>query len=209
LLVAPAHRPTLREELAALPARGRAVAIAALALFVVAAAAIAVLAVTPSGTHVVRERPVPFNLRYDAPMREVAPQPGELLRLAHGRLETFTVSPLRLPPYRGKVDGVLPVVADREWADLRRRFPGLKPAEDGKARLNLVAGYGLLFRLPGKPKRFGRLVLLPRPVAGARDGVKLLLLGGPATGNRGPRSVGNEGTLDRAYHSFTFGTEGA
>jgi hypothetical protein len=178
-------------------------------LFALAAAAVTLLAVTPGGTHVVRERPVAFNLRYDAPMREVAPQPGEWLRLEHGRRETFTVSPLRLPAYRGKVDGILPVVADREWTELRRRFPGLTPAEDGKARLNLVAGYALLFRLPGKPKRFGRLVLLPRPVAGARDGVKLLLLGGPATGNRGPRSVGNEGTLDRAYHSFTFGTEGA
>jgi hypothetical protein len=208
LLVAPSHRPTLREALAALPARKRALAVAALALFALAAAAVTLLAITPEGTHVVRERPPAFNLRYAAPMREVTPRPGEYLRLEHGRKETFTVSPLRLPPYEGKVDGVLPVLADREWAELRRRFPGLTPAEDGKARLNLVAGYALLFRLPGKPRLFGRLVLLPRPVTGARDGVKLLLLGGPAAGNGSPRALGNEGTLDLAYHSFSSGTEG-
>ena len=147
-----------------MPARSRAVAIAVLALLALAAAVLLLRGTSADGTHVVREAPVAFNLRYPAPLREVAPAAGEWLHLEREGLDSFVVEPLELPAYEGDVGGVLPVVAARELEALKQRFPDLEPVEEGKARINQVAGYSLVFRASRKPRLYGRLVLLPRPV---------------------------------------------
>ena len=71
-----------------------------------------------------------------------------------------------------------------------------------------MAGYSLVFRASRKPRLYGRLVLLPEPVPGARTGVKLLLLANPAAGADTARDVGTHGQLKTPYRSFRFGTEG-
>ena len=69
------------------------------------------------------------------------------------------------------------------WTRSSERFPDLEPVEEGKARINKAAGYSLVVpRQPQARALYGRLVLLPQPVPGARDGVKLLLLATPAGG---------------------------
>ena len=205
-LVAPEHRPTLREELARLPTgRRRAIVV----LLVVAVPALVVLTVRgaePDGVHVVRERPIAFNLRHPADFRELRPAAGELLRLERPGVDAFIVEPLRLPAYRGDAGGVLPIEAAHEIDALRRRYPALEPVEEGKARVNQVAGYSLVFRVSRKPRRYGRLVLLPQPVPGARDGVKLLMFATPAGGAGKARDVGARGLLKTPYRSFRFGT---
>jgi hypothetical protein len=171
------------------------------------------------GTRVVREAPLAFNLRHPDSMREVRPRAGEWLRLEREGLDSFAVMPLRLPAYEGDVGGILPVQASRELEGLRERFPELEPVEEGKARVNQVAGYSMVFRISRRPRQYGRLVLLPQPVersgdepegrgSGAVDGVKLLLIANPDAGADKARDVGTRGELKIPYRSFRFGTEG-
>ncbi len=207
-LVAPSHRPTLKEELAGFPPRARVAAIVVLVAIVLGAVFLLVQGTTPNGTHVVREAPIAFNLRYEDPVREIPPAPGEWLHLEGADRESLAIAPLELPPYEGDVGGVLPIVAARELEALKERFPNLEPVEEGKARINKVAGYSFAFRADRKERLYGRLVLLPQPGSGSRDGVKMLLLANPAAGANKARDVGARGPLQTPFRSFRFGTEG-
>jgi len=207
LLVAPPHRPTLKEELARLPTRFRYAAIAVLALLAVAAIfLLAGGATAEDGTRVAVEEPIAFNLRYPDGMERI--DDNALLHLQRPGKDEFTVEPLELPPYTGDVGGVLPVEASREVERLKERFPNLELVEEGKVRINRAAGYSLVFRASRNPRMYGRLVLLPEPVPGARTGVKLLMLATPAGGAGKARDVGTSGAVKTPYRSFRFGTEG-
>ncbi|MDA0183323.1 hypothetical protein OJ997_23640 [Solirubrobacter phytolaccae] len=206
MLVAPEHRPTLQEELKGLPSRSRWVAIAILALLVLAAAVLLLRGSTEDGTRTVVREPIAFNLRYPDSMQRV--EDDTLFHLQREGKDDFIVEPLELPAYEGDVGGVLPIEASREIDRLKERFPDLEPVEEGKVRINRVAGYSLAFRASRKPRLYGRVVLLPEPVPGARTGVKLLLLATPGGGANKARDVGTTGELKTPYRSFRFGTEG-
>jgi hypothetical protein len=208
-VVAPEHRPTLREELAPLPAAARWSVLGVLVLLALAL----VIGLTgesssPDGKRIVRKAPIAFNLRVTSGMRQLTPAAGEWLHLERKGQDSMVVSPLRLPAYTGDVGGILPVVASRELDALKQRFPDLEPVEEGKARINQVAGYTLAFRVSRTPRTYGRLTLLPQPTPGARDGVKLLLIATTAGGVGKASDVGTSGQLKTPYRSFRFGTEG-
>jgi hypothetical protein len=210
-LVQPEYRPTLREELARHRPATRWTVLGLLAAF---ALAFSVWAFVPhrSGVHYVHEPAPAFNLRYGDAFQRVAPQGAELLhirRRANGRvMDEFTVSRLELPAYRGDVTGVLPVYAERVLAELRARYPGLKLVEEGKARVNLVPGYSILFRVgSGRQRMFGREVLLPEPRPGTRGGVRMALRTWKGSGVAEPRLLGARGWLKNPYRSFRYGTE--
>jgi hypothetical protein len=218
-IVAPEHRPTLRETLAPLPAPARRGVIAALVLLVVALVVALSGQASTDGTRLVRERPLAFNLRVPPGMQEIKPAAGEWAHIERKGKDSLVVEPLQLPAYRGDVGGVLPMVATRELDALRKRFPGLEPVEEGKGRINQAAAYSIAFRASRRPRLYGRLVLLPQPpvspgglatasLAGARDGVKLLLLANPEAGAGKASDVGTRGQLKTPYRSFRFGTEG-
>jgi hypothetical protein len=219
LTVAPEHRPTLREELAPLPAPARWAVLGVLVLLI-AGVAIALLGggTSADGRVIVRERPIAFNLRVPPGMNELPPAAGEWVHLERKGQDSIVVQPLDLPAYKGDVGGILPVVAARELDALEKRFPDLEPVEEGKARINKAAGYSLSFRVSRSPRQYGRLVLLPQPASeavasppgetvGARDGVKLLLLATPQGGAAKATDVGTRGQLKTPYRSFRFGTE--
>jgi hypothetical protein len=210
--VAQEFRPTLREELAGWrPATRRAVFVL-LALVILA---VAVWLVVPrhNGVHYVHRSAPVFNLRYAEAFKRLKPQRGELLHIRRkgprGRvLDTFSVQRLHLPGYRGDVNGLLPVYAESVLAELRHAYPGLRLLEEGKARVNLVAGYYLLFRVgKGRDRMFGREVLLPQPKPGARDGVRMALRTFRGSGVATARDLGAHGALKTPYRSFRFGTE--
>jgi hypothetical protein len=161
-----------------------------------------------AGKRIVRKAPIAFNLGVTSGMRQLTPAAGDWLHLERKGQDSMVISPLRLPAYKGDVGGILPVVASRELDALKQRFPDLEPVEEGKARINQVAGYTLVFRVSRKPRTYGRLTLLPQPTPGARDGVKLLLLATPAGGAGKASDVGTSGQLKTPYRSFRFGTEG-
>ncbi|HEX6023446.1 MAG TPA: hypothetical protein VFZ00_15735 [Solirubrobacter sp.] len=188
--------------------RARIVTIAVLAAIALAAVVALFGRASEDGTRIVRERPIAFNLRVPDAMREVEPGPGEWLRVERPNRDSLTVSGLELPAYTGDVNGILPIAAARELDKLKQQFPNLELVEEGKARINKVAGYTMAFRVSRSPREYGRLVLLPRPEPGARDGVKLLLLANPEAGAGKAADVGSRGLLKTPYRSFRFGTEG-
>jgi hypothetical protein len=101
----------------------------------------------------------------------------------------------------------MPVLAERELASLRRRFPALRLAGREPTKLNEVAGYTLTFRAQRHPRLLGRVVLLPEPVPGSARGVRLVMLSRAAEGVSGPDDVGVHGPTKLPYRSFRFGTE--
>jgi hypothetical protein len=211
-LVAPAHRPTLREELARRRPAARW-AVAGTIAVVVAVLLYPVLRPKDKGVHYVHTSAPVFNLRYADAFKRLQPQRGEFLHLrrtsAAGRpLDSFSVRRLELPPYRGDVGGLLPVYAERVLGELRAAYPGLTLIEEGKARINLVAGYSLLFRVGrGRNRMFGREVLLPEPEPGSRTGVRMALRTRKGSGIALPRDLGARGALKTPYRSFRYGTE--
>ena len=156
---------------------------------------------------IVRDEPFAFNLRVPTGMSQLEPAAGELVHLERKGQDSIVIEPLKLPAYEGDVGGILPVVAARELDALKQRFPDLELVEEGKARINQAAAYSLSFRVSRNPREYGRLVLLPQPVPGARDGVKMLLLATPAGGAGKATDVGTRGQLKTPYRSFRFGTE--
>jgi hypothetical protein len=203
-------RPTLNDELKGRRARWPIIAV--LVLIVVAVLAALVRKSEQPGTHVVHTGPVSFNLRYTGPLKRVAAKPGELLRLEwrqHGVVQaSFVVEPLRLPAYSGDVAGIYPVTASRDQAALRKRFPGMEPVEEGKARVNTVAAYSSTFRASRKPRLYGRVVLLAAPTPGARDGFRIVMLQTPGGGADVADDVAAHGILKTPYRTFRFGTQG-
>ena len=208
-IVAPEHRPTLREELAPLPPRARWAVLAVLGLLALALLVALTRGASEDGTRiVVNADGFDFNLRYPDQFERLEPAAGELLHVERPDLDSFVVEPLELPAYKGDVGGILPIVAARELDALKQRFPELEPVEEGKTRINQAAGYTLAFRVSRSPRQYGRLTLLPQPVPGARTGVKLLMLATPKAGAGKARDVGTSGRLKTPYRSFRFGSEG-
>ena len=206
-IVAPEHRPTLREELAPLPPRARWAVLAVLGLLALALLVALTRGASQDGTRVlVNADGFDFNLRYQDQFQRLDPAAGELLRLERPELDSFVVEPLELPAYKGDVGGILPIVAARELDALKQRFPAMEPVEEGKTRINQAVGYTLAFRVSRRPRVYGRLTLLPQPVPGARTGVKLLMLATPKAGAGKARDVGTSGRLKTPYRSFRFGT---
>jgi hypothetical protein len=210
-LVLPEFRPTLRDELAGLGPLVRRVVIALLALIVVIALVLLLRSSSQPGTHVVQRGAVAFNLRYTGPLKQVKAGPGELLHLEWRQkgelLASFVVEPLKLPAYSGDVGGVFPMVASRDQAELKRRFPALEPVEEGKARVNQVPAYSSTFRAGRKPRLYGRTVLLAAPMPGARDGFRIVMLATPDGGADKAGDVAARGVLKTPYRTFRFGTE--
>jgi hypothetical protein len=206
-VVAPEHRPTLGETLAPLPRPARWAVLAVLGLLLIGLVIALTGKATADGKRLVRERPLAFNLRVPPGMQESTPAAGEWAHLERKGKDSFVVEPLKLPAYKGDVGGILPVVATREIEALKKRFPALEPVEEGKGRINQAAAYSVVFRASRKPRLYGRLVLLPQPVPGARDGVKLLLLATLEAGAGKASDVGTRGQLKTPYRSFRFGTE--
>jgi hypothetical protein len=160
----------------------------------------------PGAVIVVRE-PMAFNFVHRAPLERTAPGQGELVRVA-GRGQAFAVSSLKLPAYRGDAAGFLPVYATQIQTEMARRFPEFMVRLEGRANVNRIQGYELLFqyRRPGGQLAYGRRILL-LPTSTARDGVDLLL-----TATRTPAvarvdAVGRNGALKTSLRSFRFGTE--
>ena len=207
--VAPEHRPTLREELAPLPAPARWAVLGVLVLLAVGVA-IALLGggTSPTGRVIVRERPVAFNLRIPPGMSELKPAAGELVHLERKGQDSIVVEPLQLPAYKGDVGGILPIVAVPRAAT-RSRSASPTSSRSRRARRASTRRRATRSRSASAASRActGGSCCCRSPVPGARDGVKLLLLATPAGGAGKATDVGTRGQLKTPYRSFRFGTE--
>jgi hypothetical protein len=222
LPVKPAFGPTLPALAGPLWRRApRALRIVAAAATVVLVALVVVAAVRggpgASGErHVVVERPIAYNLRHHPALRRVEPRAGESLRLEARRdglfLQSFAVTSLELPPYRGAPSGPYAIAAEGLKDRLARRFDAFELVQEGRARINQVPGYQVVFTARSAEGRrlYGRwvmLVPLTDPPTPQRRGVTLELLGTPAAGIPNAEEIGDVGQLKLPLRSFRFGTE--
>ena len=214
-LVLDRYRPSLRDvvgpSLARLPRPLRWLTLAVVA-GLAGLLAWQVLKPADRGVEYIQREPIAFNFAYESAMRPERAEGAEFVRLVRRQdglfRDSFAVEPLTLPPYRGETGGVLPLFADREIAALSRRFADFELVEEGKTRVLLVPGYGIVFRARlGERRLYGRVVLLPEPEPGTRRGVKLVLLATPAAGANKATDVGLVGATKRPYRTFRFGTE--
>jgi hypothetical protein len=214
--VRPEFGPTLRE---LLTPRWRTLARWQQRVLQVAGAAIVVLALAmvirgsdDGTTQIVVRKPLAFNLIHTAGLERVTAHSGEILRLESDRGrpddQSFTISPLRLPPYRGDVSAGFLIASARIVKELGAGDPGFVYRGEGRARINQLPGYQVLFATKRDGKTvLGRRVLLVPDEPGARDGVDILLLTNLSKAVPNVDAVGNNGLLKTPLRSFRFGTE--
>ena len=207
--------PELAEQRLARPRR--ALRLAALAAVLLVAAVLAPLLFRGGGLDgrekVIHRGPPVFNVLHEpGVVRRMRPHAGELLRFegGGGRLRlAFTARPLELPPFRGDVNGILPIRAQRELIDPRRDVPGFRLTDEGRARVNDAPGYQVGFRLrDGRRRTTGRDVMVLPAEVGETRGVLLsfrqtLLGDGPLSEAERERTA----AVRSAFRSFRFGTE--
>ena len=209
-IVAPEHRPTLREELAPLPARPRWAVLAVLGLLALAL----LVAADPrrrarTATRVVRQRrPLASTCATRIRCSAWTPRRASCCTSSARGWTRSSSSRSSCPPTRAT-----------SAASCRRRRARAGGAQGALPRPRAgrggqdahQPGRGLLARLPRQPRSRAPTAgscCCPQPVPGARDGVKLLMLATPKGGAGKARDVGTRGQLKTPYRSFRFGTEG-
>lgn len=213
-VVDPAFGPTLPELIGprwrALPRAARA-GIVGLVVALIAGAA-AVLVGGEERHEVVVRGPIDFNLVYPDSLERVRPEPGELLRLerrpADGPALSYVVRPVRIPAYRGDINGFLPLFASGLVDRQRRRDADFALRGEGRVRINDLPGYGFTFqtRLGGRTT-YGRRLLLFEDEPGVRLGADVELLAERSASVPRADAVGNSGPLKTALRSLRFGAE--
>ena len=165
-------------------------------------------------TEVINRTGVQFNFRYPADaLPRLTPRPGELIRLEQRRrsglfVQSFAVSPLTLPAYRGEPGGFLPAFADSVIRRLSVRYREFELVQEGKTRVNEAVAYNISWQARLLKRRlYGRTVLLPEQEPGARRGLILTLEATPAAGVPRALDVGIRGVVKRPYRTFRLGTE--
>ena len=216
-VVRPEFGPTLPELLGprvrALP-RAAQVALAALAaLIVVAAAALLLRDSRDTRPHAVVEKPIAFNLLYPKPLERVRPRGREVLRLqtppAAGAPQSFAVTPLKLPPYRGDASAVLTVMSAQLIQRMSRTIPGFVWRGDGRVSYNRQPGYEILFqaKIGGRTTYGRRTLLLPGGDTPPHEGVDIMMMAARSAAIPRFDAVASNGALKTAIRSFRFGTE--
>jgi hypothetical protein len=217
-VVRPEFGPTLPELLGprvrALPRPGRLALAAAGALVVVALAALLLRDSRDTRPHAVVRRPIAFNLLYAPPLERVRPRGREVLRLQTparaAAPQSFAVTPLRLPPYRGDVGAVLLGMSGNLIQRMSRTIPGFVWRGDGRVNYNRQPGYEILFqaRLGGRTTYGRRTLLVPGGDAPPREGVDITILAARSTAIPRVDAVATAtGPLKTAIRSFRFGTD--
>jgi hypothetical protein len=210
--VRPEFGPTLPEilgpRLRALPRGGRA-AVAAAALVAVAIAAFLVLGSGGDQTAVVVRKPIAFNLVHGPGVHRVAPRDDELLRLeSRDGLQLFTVRPFRLGAYRGDSSAALLAMSSPLIEAMRAQDPGFVLRSEGRARVNLLPGYQIVFqtRRDGRLE-YGKRFLLVSDDPHPTEGIDVLLISSRSTAVPKADAVGSNGVLKSPLRSLRFGTE--
>ncbi len=167
------------------------------------------------GKHTLVQRKAPaFNIAYLDGIRPVDPQSGELLRLQSTKvtperpLMTYAVRPFTMPTYAGDASaGFLKATAPM-IREMSREIPGFIYRGEGRARINDLPGYQILFTFKRDGRTVnGKRVLLVPDEPGARDGAMITMTAGYSNAVPNVDAVGNNGLLKTPLRSFRFGTE--
>ena len=165
-------------------------------------------------THAVVRGDRTFNLAWDPSRLQRVDEKGTLLALEGRRgdlfLDSYTVSSVTLPPYRGAPGGVLAVLGANRLRELRATAPGFVPSNppEGRTRVNDSTGYQITWR----ERRDGRTIYardiwLVDPEPGSRDALLVQLRTTRAAGTPNADRTGGTGALKQPLRSLRFGTE--
>jgi hypothetical protein len=186
-VVRPEFGPTLPELLAprvrALP-RAAQIALAVLAALVVGGAVYVVVhrREADERPQAVVRSPIAYNLLYTAPLERVAPRGRETLRLqtraGASAPQSFTVTPYKLPPYKGDATGILTLQSANMITQMRRTIPGFVWRGDGRVNYNRQPGYEILYqaKIDGRTTYGRRTILLPGGDTPPHEGVDIWMV---------------------------------
>ncbi len=155
--------------------------------------------------------PVAFSLRYDSSaLVQRVGRPDELLRLESpagaAPASTLTVAPLLLAPYRGSLQGVLPLTAEKLTAQMSSADPSLIIRAEAPVLLEEQPGYQISYQfLRGGQTFYGRRVLLFAAQPGARSGVDVVMTAPRSRTTQTAASVGQRPPLREPYRSIVVG----
>jgi hypothetical protein len=217
-VVRPEFGPTLPELLGprvrALPRAAQVVLAALAALIAVAVVAVLLRGSRDTRPHAVVRAPVAFNLLYPKPLERAKPRGREVLRLQTPRgtaaPQSFAVTPLKLPAYRGDAGAVLLGMSGRLIERMSRTIPGFVWRADGRVNYNRQPGYEIQFQatIGGKTTYGRRTLLLPGGDTPPREGVDIMILAARSPAVPNVNAVASTaGALKTAIRSFRFGTE--
>jgi hypothetical protein len=218
-VVRPEFGPSLPELLGprvrALPRALRLGLVALAAVIVIAAAALLLRDRRDTRPHAVVRSPVAFNLLYPKPLERARPRGREVLRVqtppGTTAPQSFAVTPLRLPPYRGDSSAVLAVMASGLVKQMSSTVPGFVERGEGRVNYNRQPGYEIQFqaRIGGRTTYGRRTLLMPGGDAPPRAGVDIMILAArsAAVPNVNAVAATNGSALKTAIRSFRFGTE--
>ncbi len=214
-VVRPELGPTLPELLGPrVRAWPRAVRLALLGAIVAGLGVLAWLALRPDPTRrpLVVRGPVTFNLLYSTDgLVRVPPEGSEMLRLrtrSAADPQSFAVSPIRLPAYRGDITAYLTLASARTIDEMRATIPEFVWRGDGRTSINKQPGYQILYqaRIAGRTTYGKRLVLVPFP-EDPREGLDITLLSTRSDAVPNVGAVGANGLLKTPLRSLRFGAD--
>jgi hypothetical protein len=217
-VVRPEFGPTLPElvgpRVRALPRAAQVALARAAAGVVVLLAALLFRDTRDTRAHAVVRAPVAYNLVYPHTLVRARPRGPETLRLqtppGTKEPQSFAVTPLRLPPYRGDATALLTVMSADLISRMRASLPGFVWRGDGRVNYNRQPGYEILFqaKIGGRTTYGRRTLLVPGGDTPPRAGVDITILAArsPAI-PRVDAVAATSGALKTAIRSFRFGTE--
>jgi hypothetical protein len=212
-VVRPEFGPTLPELLGPRirawprPARIALAAVAALVVLLLLYALFKPAGATQRKRAVIVRTPVAFNFVYRRPFAKEQPQGRETARVG-SQTQTFAVTPLQLPAYRGDAVGYLPLYAAQQETAMAKQYPGFVWRSDGRANINKQQGFEIVFQFRGDDGRleYGRRIFL-LPNVTSRAGADILVTAPRSNAIVRADDVGHNGGLKTALRSFRFGTE--
>ena len=151
----------------------------------------------------------PFSFSY-RDLYRAPPPPGTDVEVRRPRsgpvVDSFAVSPLRLPAYAGSANAELLVYVNAYIAGLRHRLRAFRLLGEGKTRVNTVPGYDVLYTARVQARTmYGRDILLLPELRHPRDGVAISMLSLPGAESQVTSSllVGTTGVLELPIETFT------
>jgi hypothetical protein len=214
-IVRPEYGPTLGELVVprwrALGRAGKAAAALA-ALVVVAAVVVAVRGSGDDLEDLIRSKPFAMSLGYNPALHEVAPHPGEVVRLETSPQrpdhQVFVVRALRLAPYRGDVSAALMTASSTMVHHMHEADPAFLYRGEGRVRINKLPGYQISFTTKQDGHTvYGKRVLLVKDDPGAREGADITMLAERSAAVGNVDAVGANGLLKAPYRSFRLSTD--
>ena len=143
--------------------------------------------------------PIALNLTYDSQaLTQRVASGSEVVRLetpaGAANAATFAVSPITVAPYRGSIQGQLPLTAFTLTEQMAREDRSFRLRAEGPVRIHDSLGYQILYQFARDGKTsYGRRLLLFPGTPGARSGYDIQM-----TQARSSRTPSSEAVSDTA-----------